>query len=115
MTQNPVLINPNRGSKNQNNGSCEPSKRSFFVKSIADSVAFPLHRNKLDELVSCADEVVIANDVARKVRASRRSGKDDLRQISIDSVKVIKTPGSNQHPSLNPARIDTPLSSYIWN
>lgn len=100
MTQNPVLTNPNRGSRNQNNGSCEPSKRSFFVKSIADSVAFPPHWNKLAELASREEEFDIASDVARKVRASRSSGNEDLRQRSIASEKAMNTPGSNQNHSI---------------
>ena len=94
MTQNPVLTNPNKGRRNQNSGSCEPSKRSFFVKSIADSVAFPPHLNKFAELAP-REELVIASDVARKVRASRRSGNDDLKQRSMDSEKAINIPGSH--------------------
>lgn len=101
MTQNPVLTNPNRGTRNQNTGSCEPSKRSFFVKSIADSVAFPLHGNMLGELAPCREEPDIANDVAKKVRARRSSGNDDLRQRSIDSEKAINTPTSSQNRFLN--------------
>ena len=60
--QTPVLINPKRGTRNQKNGSWEPKRRSFFVKSTADSVAFEPQCKKPD--LVCAESLELAKDSA---------------------------------------------------
>lgn len=85
-------MRPKRGTKNQKIGSWEPKRRSFLVKSMADSVALPPKpKRPLDAgLGGAALEMVI--DIARKVSANINTGSEDLRQRSRDSVNVMKMP-----------------------
>lgn len=62
------------------------------MKSIADSVEFPLELNKSPDVALEWAELDIVNDVARKVRARRINGNEDRRQRCIDSVNVMKVP-----------------------
>ena len=80
------------GTRNQKIVSLEPSRRSFLVKSTADSVALPPQPNSpLDvDLVGATLEMV--NEAARKVKARMSKGSDDLRHKSKDSAKVMKIP-----------------------
>lgn len=73
-------------------GSCEPSKRSFLVKSMADSVALPPQCNQPADGGLGGAELETASDSARKVRAIISNGNDDFRQRCIDSEKVTKMP-----------------------
>ena len=62
------------------------------MKSITDSVPLMSAWDCPVDTTLAALELDIASDVARNVKASIRSGNDDLRQRPIDSRKVIKTP-----------------------
>lgn len=95
-TQAPTLMRPKRGIRNQKIESCEPRRRSFFVKSIADSVAFtPQPKNPVD--AGFAGAVLdIVKEIAKKVSASIRMGIEDLRQRSNDSANVMKMPATGE-------------------
>lgn len=96
-------------------GSCEPSRRSFLVKSMADSVALLPHPNKPRDAGSGGAALEIVSEIAKTVRASTTIGSEDLKQRSSDSEKVMKTPASNQpYPALILV-LHLPLSSYILN
>lgn len=76
-------------------GSCEPSRRSFLVKSMADSVALLPHPNKPLDAGSGGAALEIVSEIAKTVRASTAIGSEDLKQRSSDSAKVMKTPATN--------------------
>ena len=59
---------------------------------MADSVTFLFQPRRPGEPDLSDAELENANDIARNDRASRSRGKDDLRQRSMDSAKVIKIP-----------------------
>ena len=94
-TQTPTLIRPKRGTRNQNIGSWEPRRRSFFVKSITVSVALPPQPKNPVE-AGLADALLeIVNEIARNVNANSKIGNEDLRVMSRDSANVTKIPVSN--------------------
>lgn len=85
-----MLIKPKRGTRNQKNVSCDPSKRSFVVKSTGVSVAFA---RQLDMSSSSAtNSVVGANDTFNSERPRNIIGNDVRRHRSNASGKLIKTP-----------------------
>ena len=87
-------MRPNSGTRNKKIGSCEPSKRSFLVKSIADSVAFPPQPSQpVDAGLGGA-----ALDIVKPSKVSARSntGSEVFRQRSRDSANVIKMPALGQ-------------------
>ena len=88
-------MRPNSGTRNQKIGSCEPSNRSFFVKSIAESVAFPPQPSQSVDGDPGGAALDIVNPMARRVNARSRPGNDAFRQRSRDSAKVIKMPVLN--------------------
>lgn len=109
-------MRPNSGTKNQKNGSCEPSKRSFLVKSMADSVALRPQPSQPVEAGLEGAALDIVNPMARKVSARSNSGNDDFRQRSKDSVNVIKMPALDQLQAFSFRRtLHSPLSSYTLN
>ena len=63
------------------------------MKSIADSVAFPRQCNRLGR---GGTEDAMENEMARKVRASNRVGREVRRQRSRASAKGIKVPSHDQ-------------------
>ncbi len=87
-----MLTIPSKGMRKEKKGSCDPSNRSFFVKSIADSVAFPRHRKRPVEACSGGAALDLARDRAKKDIASRRRGREERKQRSMLSAKVINTP-----------------------
>lgn len=95
-----MLIRPNSGIKTQKIGSCEPSKRSFLVKSMADSVAFPPQPSQPVDAGLAGAALDIVNPTARKVSARSNTGNDVFRQRSRDSANVIKTPALDQLQTL---------------
>lgn len=94
-------MRPNSGTKNQKIGSCEPSNRSFLVKSMAESVAFtPSPSQPVDTGLGGA-ALDIVNPMARKISARSNTGNDVFRQRSSDSANVIKTPAVDQLQNLS--------------
>ena len=73
-------------------GSREPNKRSFLVKSMADSVAFPPQPSQPEDAGLGGATLDIVSATARRVSARSNTGKDVFRQRSRDSAKVIKIP-----------------------
>ena len=87
--QAPRLIKPNKGTKNQNIGSCDPSNKSFFVKSIADSVALDCGPKRS---VACRGALDKANEAASMLRPRNRRGRDVREHRFVASMKVMKMP-----------------------
>ena len=94
-TQTPTLIRPKRGTRNQNIGSWEPRRRSFFVKSITVSVVLPPQPKNPVEAGLAGALLEIVNEIARNVNANSKIGNEDFRVRSKDSAKVMKIPVSN--------------------
>ena len=90
--QTPTLIKPNSGTRNQKIGSCEPSKRSFFVKSKGDSVALPPTPRRPFGWLPQEEVLDTARDTAKILSAEINSGNDVLRQRSKDSANVMNVP-----------------------
>ena len=97
----PTLMRPKSGTNPQKIGSREPNKRSFFVKSMTDSVAFPPQKSQPVDAGLAGAALDIVSPMARKVSASSNTGNDVLRQRSNDSANVIKTPAMNQLQKLS--------------
>jgi hypothetical protein len=91
MTQTPALTNPKSGIRNQKKGSCEPSRASFVVKSNTDVVLFPCQLRKPTEAARDSSGE-FAMERARKDIARSNTGRDERRQRSKASAKVMKTP-----------------------
>ena len=91
--QAPALMTPNKGTRNQKIGSCEPRRRSFFVKSITDSVALlPMPKRPFGCAVGRAAPEA-ASETAKTLNTKIRSGREDFKQKFMPSAKVMKTPG----------------------
>ncbi len=89
-------MRPNSGTRNQKIGSCEPNRRSFLVKSISVSVAFPPQPSQRVDAALEGVALDIVNAIARKVSARSNTGNDVFRQESKDSVNVMKMPALDQ-------------------
>lgn len=90
-THNPALTNPKSGMRNQKNASCEPRSASFFAKSMAGNEELPCElRVLLDTGAVWSGEP--ETEKARQERASRRTGKDERKQRSNPSAKVMNMP-----------------------
>lgn len=87
-----MLTRPSKGTRKQKNGSCSPSNRSFRAKSTAGSVAFAPQWKKPVEACFGDLELDLAKERANKNIASINNGRDERRQRSMPSAKVIKTP-----------------------
>ena len=87
-------MRPNSGTRNKKIGSCEPSKRSFLVKSMAYSVAFPPEPSQPEDgvLGDAALDIVSPS----KVSARSNTGNEVFRHMSKDSANVIKMPARGQ-------------------
>lgn len=90
----PVHIRPKSGTRNQKKVSCEPSKRSFLVKSNGVSVALPLRDGNQREPWYDEDELALARETPQKVRARKSTGRDERRHWFVLSAKLIKIPSS---------------------
>src|SRR5580658_5820439 len=96
MTHTPTQTTPINGTRNQKNGSCEPRRRSFFLKSMAASVALPLQPQMLFEFEGgCGAAELDARENDMTESTSSTTGKDLRRQASIPSAKDMKTPVSS--------------------
>ena len=87
-----MLMRPKSGTRNQKIESCEPSNRSFLVKSIAASVVFPPHAQNQMAVGLAWALLEIVKEIAKNVSANMRMGKDDLKHRSSDSANVMKMP-----------------------
>ena len=94
--QTPVLIRPSKGTRNQKKGSCEPSNKSFCVKSTPASVAFAPQRKKPVGACLGILELDLAKERAKRDIANRNRGKDERRQWSMPSANEIKIPRTHQ-------------------
>ena len=87
-----MLISAKSGTRNQKIGSCEPRRRSFRVKSMADSVPLPpIPKRPFDSRFDGAT-LDAANVIAKILRAKMNNGNEDLKQRSKDSAKEMKVP-----------------------
>ena len=82
------------------------------MKSMTVSVALLRHRKRLAREGA---EEAIENEVARKVRASRRMGNEVLRQRSIASANEMKQPACCQLLTVLQDLMLPPFSSYTLN
>src|SRR4051794_32605242 len=83
------------GTMNQKNGSGEPTRRSFLVKSICVSVALLPHPQNPDEVGRGGVELVWASETDKHVSANSTSGRDWRRHRSRLSENDIKYPVSS--------------------
>lgn len=82
------------------------------MKSTTDSVALLRHRKRL---ARGGAEEAIENEIARKVRASKRMGNEVLKQRSIASANEMKRPTRYQLWRRLQDLMLPPFSSYTLN
>ena len=87
-----MLIKPNRGTRNQKNGSVLPKISSFCVKSRTDSVALWCQLRSPPMAGWCAFGPVLTYDIPKMVTARNSRGIDVNRHCSMLLEKLMKTP-----------------------
>lgn len=89
MAHTPTLTMPNRGTRNQKNESWDPNKRSFFPKSMGDSVALDCQP---DDILPFMTDRDVAKKEARNDKPRNVIGSEKRIQRSKPSAKLMKTP-----------------------
>ena len=92
-------------------GSCEPRRRSFFVKSVRDSVALPPMPKRPFDCTFGGAVPEIASEMAKTLSAKIKSGREDFKQWVMPSAKVTNTPKHDQLAFYGESIFCLPVSS----